>query len=218
MADLRTDYVDDILDTSTNERRKYRMITNDDGTVSFVDVTDYSQIGDSFGSNDLNAITNAVNENTSSVEQINVDLATKQPIITGGASTITTNNLIAGRVLATDADGKVANTGITINELACLYGVTGSIQNQIDSKQNNLGFLATTMKTQVLQPNTDYKIHLESPVATWRCVFLLGWAPAVTNADTFLQIRNVIQNNAQVDLRYVGSTAQAFVLNALWIW
>ena len=76
MADLRTNYVDDILDTSTNERRKYRMITNDDGTVSFVDVTDYSQIGDSFGSNDLNAITNAVNSNSGTIEQLRANLDT----------------------------------------------------------------------------------------------------------------------------------------------
>ena len=41
MADLRTDYKDDVLNINTNERRKYRMIPNADGTVSFEDVTDY---------------------------------------------------------------------------------------------------------------------------------------------------------------------------------
>lgn len=97
MADLRTNYVDDILDTSTNERRKYRMITNDDGTVSFVDVTDYSQIGDSFGSNDLNAITNAVNENTSSIEQINVDItALNKDLVTTATNIQTQLNTKAG--------------------------------------------------------------------------------------------------------------------------
>ena len=62
MADLRTDYKDDILDISKNEKRKYNMITNSDGTVSFEDVTEYSQVGDSFGGADVNAITAVVNQ------------------------------------------------------------------------------------------------------------------------------------------------------------
>ena len=60
MANLKTDYKDDILDSTQNTRRKFRMITNDDGTFSFEDVTDYLQYGDSFGALDLNAITNAI--------------------------------------------------------------------------------------------------------------------------------------------------------------
>ena len=60
MANLKTDYKDDILDSTQNLRRKFRMITNDDGTFSFEDVTDYLQYGDSFGALDLNAITNAI--------------------------------------------------------------------------------------------------------------------------------------------------------------
>ena len=67
MADLRTDYKDDILDLTQNTQRKYRMITNDDGTVSFEDVTVYSQIGDSFGAADVNTITNALNNTEGSV-------------------------------------------------------------------------------------------------------------------------------------------------------
>lgn len=61
MADLRTDYKDDILDTSVNTQRKYRMVTNDDGTVSFVDVTVYTQNGDTFGASEVNKIHAAVN-------------------------------------------------------------------------------------------------------------------------------------------------------------
>ena len=49
-------YQDDILDTSVNTRRKYNMIQNADGTVSFEDATVYSQVGDTFGAADINAI------------------------------------------------------------------------------------------------------------------------------------------------------------------
>ena len=62
MADLKTTYKDDLLDTSVNEKRKYNMIQNADGTVSFEDVTTYSQIGDSFGAVDINATNEKVNE------------------------------------------------------------------------------------------------------------------------------------------------------------
>lgn len=61
MANLRTDYKDDVLDTSVNTKRKYNMITNSDGTVSFEDATAYSQNGDSFGAADINSANEEVN-------------------------------------------------------------------------------------------------------------------------------------------------------------
>lgn len=64
---LRTDYKDDILDLTQNTKRKYRMVTNADGTVSFEDMTVYSQIGDSFGAAELNEIANVVNEGGSNM-------------------------------------------------------------------------------------------------------------------------------------------------------
>lgn len=63
MADeiLKTDYKDDVLDTSVNERRKYQMIKNEDDTISLEDVTKYLQTGDNFGSKDVNKITKSLN-------------------------------------------------------------------------------------------------------------------------------------------------------------
>lgn len=55
---LKTNYKDDAFDGT----RQYRMVTNDNGTVSFVDVTEYSQVGDTFGASDINATNHAVNE------------------------------------------------------------------------------------------------------------------------------------------------------------
>lgn len=62
MADLRTDYKDDVLDTSKNEKRKYNLIQNADGTFSLEDVTAYTQVGDSFGAADINTTNKKVNE------------------------------------------------------------------------------------------------------------------------------------------------------------
>lgn len=76
MADLKTNYVDDVLDTTKNQLRKYQQIQNDDGTVSFVDVTEYTQVGTSFGAkdiNDTNAAINDVNRKLDNVEVILTD-------------------------------------------------------------------------------------------------------------------------------------------------
>lgn len=62
MADLKTNYVDDVLDTTKNQLRKYQQIQNDDGTVSFVDVTEYKQVGTSFGAKDINDTNAAIND------------------------------------------------------------------------------------------------------------------------------------------------------------
>lgn len=62
MADLKTNYVDDVLDTTKNKLRKYKQIQNDDGTVSFVDVTEYTQVGTSFGAKDINDTNAAIND------------------------------------------------------------------------------------------------------------------------------------------------------------
>lgn len=76
MALLKTNYKDDIL-LDTSGKRKYTMITNDDGTVSFVDVTDYSQNGDAFGAADINATNTEVNEHFASVDKSLEALNTK---------------------------------------------------------------------------------------------------------------------------------------------
>lgn len=57
---LKTDYKDDIL--AVGNLRKYQMIQNNDGTVSFQDVTQYEQTGDVFGAGDINRTNQAVNE------------------------------------------------------------------------------------------------------------------------------------------------------------
>lgn len=55
---LKTTYRDDKF----SGRRKYRMIENEDGTISFDDVTDYAEEGDIFSSNDINVTNKAIND------------------------------------------------------------------------------------------------------------------------------------------------------------
>lgn len=74
MADLKTNYKDDVLDTSKNEKRKFRMIQNDDGTVSFDDATEYTQQGDAFGAADINATNAKINEQSQSLTNLDNSL------------------------------------------------------------------------------------------------------------------------------------------------
>lgn len=58
---LIANFQDDVLNTSVNTRRKYQMINNEDGTVSFTDVTSYTQKGTLFGAKEINEIINFIN-------------------------------------------------------------------------------------------------------------------------------------------------------------
>ena len=70
MADLKTNYKDDVLDTSKNTKRKYNTIQNSDGTISLEDVTEYTQKGDDFGAADINATNAKVNEVNSNLTEL----------------------------------------------------------------------------------------------------------------------------------------------------
>ena len=84
MADftpLSTNFQDDVL-ASSNSKRKYRMINNSDGTVSFEDATVYSQKGSEFGAKE-------VNEEREAINQLNTDLNDQQILI--WSTDLTTN-------------------------------------------------------------------------------------------------------------------------------
>lgn len=59
---LPTDYKDDILNPSMNGKRRYTMVQNLDGTFSLEDVTQYDQIGSTFGAKQLNDMNEAFND------------------------------------------------------------------------------------------------------------------------------------------------------------
>lgn len=59
---LPTNYRDDILNPSADGKRKYVMSYNQDGTVSFEDITPYEQVGSDFGAGDINSANEAINE------------------------------------------------------------------------------------------------------------------------------------------------------------
>lgn len=73
---LKTDYKDYQFQEGETYR-KYRQILNDDGTVSFEDVTNYQQVGNRFSASDINATNTKVNE----VDQTAIGLKTDVSVI-----------------------------------------------------------------------------------------------------------------------------------------
>lgn len=70
MSALRTDYQDDVF----SGNRKYTMIQNGDGTVSFTDQTQYSQVGDLYGAAEINAQNEVINEKGVVVSDVDIDI------------------------------------------------------------------------------------------------------------------------------------------------
>ena len=67
---LRTNYKDDVFSGA----RKYQMITNQDNTVSFTDVTEYTQVGDTYGASEINEQNTAINEKGVVVSNTDIDV------------------------------------------------------------------------------------------------------------------------------------------------
>lgn len=67
---------------------------------------------------------------------IQTQLNSKQAAITGGATTITSDNLTSNRTLVSDGNGKIGVSTTTSTEIGYVSGVTSSIQNQLNSKTN----------------------------------------------------------------------------------
>lgn len=64
MAELSLDFKNEIINEIINEKRRYVMTENEDGTVSFTDVTSYSQTGTKYGAEEVIEEREAINQNT----------------------------------------------------------------------------------------------------------------------------------------------------------
>ena len=124
----------------------------------------------------------------------------KQNNITGGASSITTNNLTANRALLSDGNGKVAVSAVTNTELGYLDGVTANIQNQLNGKQATITGGASTITganltaSRALVSNGSGKVAVANVTSTE-----LGYLDGVTSSVQ-TQINNRL-TQSQVDSR-----------------
>ena len=108
----------------------------------------------------------------------------KQDAITGAATTITSSNLTASRVLISDASGKVATNAVTSTELGYLSGVTSNIQTQLDGKTSVArSFMAVNQNATVVGSGTTYGSFILSGfnVAESARIFVVPYACTMRN-------------------------------------
>lgn len=133
---LATDFKDDIMQDTMNGKRRYRMVNNTDGTVSFEDATDYEQVGNAYGAGQINATNEAVNQSVDSnklVKELSTISAITQEGYVPDALAVKELNesLTASDNLkfqfATDGEGN--------------YGYLGADDSFIPFKSDNLNFI-----------------------------------------------------------------------------
>jgi hypothetical protein len=107
--------------TDTNLTADKAVVSNSSGKIATSSVTS-TELGY------LSGVTDGI--------QSQID--SKENTITGAATTITSTDLTASKVLISNASGKVAASSVTETELGYVSGVNSAIQTQIDSKQDVL--------------------------------------------------------------------------------
>ena len=152
---LPVDFQDDILAESMNGRRKYQMITNSDGTVSFVDVTEYTQVGSNFGQAQVNATNEAVNESADK----NKIIDDKDDLVANSQA-----GMMAG-ALAVKAIREELNQNMTRTSNAVTSGYT--VTNYDTYKENGIQHIKAVISATV------------SPSAAEDGYFTIGFAPEV---------------------------------------
>lgn len=177
---MKTTWQDDIFEGN----RKYQMITNEDGTVSFVDVTEYTQEGDVFGAAELNAIATELNDKSAGTlktpRNIQTDLASDnaasfdgsadaKPGVTGvlpvkhggtGQSTLT-----AGEAVIANGTNGFVTRKIT-NNTSATAGIAGSTNLLTMNTLKN----ALNRATGVAAADTNYTTYMARSIALFTSV------------------------------------------------
>ena len=193
MSELLTNFKDDILAESMEGRRRYQMITNEDGTVSFVDVTEYEQIGSEFGQAEVNAIHREINRKFDSGDVVDP---------------------LAAEEAGFAADAKL--TGDALREVSVKLHPVGSIYMSLDATDPGLIFGGTWEQIKgrfLLAASDEYKAEDTGGEATHKLTVaempshnhslnnaseLIGWSNSqqtnITNGH-YGSIKNVSMNN-----------------------
>lgn len=85
-ATLPVNYTDDILASSMNGKRRYKLVQNSDGTYCLEDATTYTQVGSNFGAADINktnAGVNAAADASRIIDNIDDIMSNTQPGVYG---------------------------------------------------------------------------------------------------------------------------------------
>jgi predicted glycosyl hydrolase (DUF1957 family) len=154
-VDLNTAITDNVasLATATTavETRRAANIAGAVSTITTGNLTaSRALLSDGAGKVAASTITSTVLGYLDATSSVQTQLNSKQATITGGATTIDTENLTVSRALVSDGSGKVAVSAVTATEVGYLDGVSSAIQTQLNSKQATITGGATTIDTENL--------------------------------------------------------------------
>lgn len=146
---LQTNFVDDILEESMSGKRRYNLIQNDDGTVSLEDVTNYSQIGSSFGAAQVNAMNNAINESADKskiIDNLSDIAANQQSGMMAGALAVRelNNKIVTNTVLNPSGLDKYPMVlYVHKNILSDSQGIHANVEYTVDGTTNSFVMIGT---------------------------------------------------------------------------
>ena len=142
MSDLKTDYKDDVLDTSSNTKRIFNLVDQSGNIVfaniSIQDITKYIQNGDTFGAADINATNEAVNGKLDGSSTVNPMLATEEGFAADAYQTKLQlescfRSVSNGKVLVASA---ITGKGVNTASDAALSTMANNINNIKDVANN----------------------------------------------------------------------------------
>lgn len=219
MADLKNNYKDDVLDVTQNELRKYNVVNNDDGTISLIDVTKYSQTGDKFGAKDVNGIVEAIGETNSNLGSTtqtmnehkgntsNPHEVTKEQVGLGNVLNVSTNNqtptYTVSPIIAALSSGE---------KLSTAFGKIAKAVNKLIGHLDNINNPHSVTKSQVGLSEVDNTSDLNKPVS-------IAQQNAINDAkdvlrqevDTMLYTKTISMDNIEIDAN--GTIDVAFSTN-----
>ncbi|MCM1104941.1 MAG: hypothetical protein NC409_12645 [Clostridium sp.] len=139
MSILREDFRDEILSERMNGRRRFQTIQNDDGTVSFEDVTELAQVGDDYGQKEINQLNKEVNHSVKKDELIRSLAITEDGMVMDGKTcsenlvkalgTTLTETLAAGKTTLTFTSAAITDDSL-IDVYVDVFGVCPSAVSQ----------------------------------------------------------------------------------------
>lgn len=159
-TNLPTDYKDAIW----NGNRKYKMINNSDGTVSFEDVTEYSQKENSFfGADEANAMNAGMNELAANMESVaenaqtaktSAETATAKATAAANSQTAAANSASSAASSASTATSKA--TAAANSQTAAADSATAAAASAEEAK-NSADEAATLLYTGAGAHNAIYR-------------------------------------------------------------
>lgn len=87
---------------------------------------------------DLNALLGSAGNRVAYYNEVQNLLSQKQANVTGAATTLLTNNLVADIVAITNPEGKIVSSDVAVTKLAFIKTLTSNAQTQLDGKQNKV--------------------------------------------------------------------------------